>query len=128
MKGRGAVMSIKFHCLSGSPFSWKVWLALEHKALTYDIQVLKADAGDVKRPEYPAIGQGDKAIEKCNVPGWRPNRPSNSRSRANAVRFGRSIECQFPRPLTPAFRKFDGSLGVLRPSTNKPLEFRLESR
>jgi hypothetical protein len=73
-------MSIRFHGLSGSPFSWKFLLAPEHKALTYDIQVLKADAGDLKRPEYPAIGQGDKAIEKCNVPGWRPNRPSNFRS------------------------------------------------
>ena len=75
-------MSIKFHCLSGSPFSWKVLLAPEHKALTCDIQMLKVDAGDLKRPEYLAIVQGDKAIEKCNVPGWRPNRPSNFRSRS----------------------------------------------
>ena len=73
-------MSIKFHCLSGSPFSWKFLLAHEHKALTYDIQVLKADAGDLKCPESLAISQGDKAKEKCNLPGWRPNRPSNSRS------------------------------------------------
>lgn len=54
-------MSIKFHYLSGSPFSWKVWLALEHKALTYDIQVLKVDAGDLKRPEYLAISPHGKA-------------------------------------------------------------------
>ena len=83
-------MSIKFHCLSGSPFSWKVWLALEHKALTYDIQVLKADAGDLKCPEYLAISQGDEDIEKCNVPGWRPNRPSNfnSPSKRGTLRSG----------------------------------------
>ena len=71
MKGRGAVMSIRFHGLSGSPFSWKFLLAPEHKALTYDIQVLKADAGDLMRPEYLAIGQGDEDTEQCNVPGWR---------------------------------------------------------
>jgi hypothetical protein len=84
-------MSIRFHCLSGSPFLWKVWLALEHKALTYDIQVLKADAGDLKRLKYLAINQGDKAIEKCNLPGWRPNRPSNFRSpsKRGTLRSGR---------------------------------------
>ena len=76
-------MSIKFHCVSGSPFSRKVLPALEHKRLTYDIQALKADAADLKRPEYLAINQGEKAIEKCNVPGWRPNRPSNFRSPSN---------------------------------------------
>lgn len=54
-------MTITFHYLSGSPFSWKVWLALEHKGLRYRLHALKADAGDLKRPEYLAISPHGKA-------------------------------------------------------------------
>lgn len=54
-------MAIIFHYLSGSPFSWKIWLALEHKRLSYTLHVLKADAGDMKRPEYLAISPHGKA-------------------------------------------------------------------
>lgn len=31
-----------FYYLSGSPFSWKVWLANEHKWLAYKLKVLSA--------------------------------------------------------------------------------------
>jgi len=54
-------MSITFHYLSGSPFSWKVWLALEHKELSYTLNVLKADAGDLKQSQYLAINPHGKA-------------------------------------------------------------------
>lgn len=53
-------MSITFYYLSGSPFSWKVWLALEHKQLAYDLRVLSAAAGDLKKPEFTAINPRGK--------------------------------------------------------------------
>ena len=54
-------MALTFHYLSGSPFSWRVWLALEHKTLQYDLRVLRADAGDLKSPEYLSVNPHGKA-------------------------------------------------------------------
>ena len=54
-------MVLTFFYLSGSPFSWKVWLALEHKALAYELKRLSADAGDLKAPQYLAINPHGKA-------------------------------------------------------------------
>lgn len=53
-------MALAFHYLSGSPFSWKVWLALEHKALPYDLKVLSVDAGDLKAPSFLALNPRGK--------------------------------------------------------------------
>lgn len=48
-------MPIAFYYLSGSPFSWKVWLSLERKQIPYDLHVLSADAGDLNNPEFLSI-------------------------------------------------------------------------
>ena len=48
-------MTIRFYYGSGSPFSWKVWLALEHKQLSYNFNVLSLQQGEQKTPEYLAI-------------------------------------------------------------------------
>jgi glutathione S-transferase len=48
-------MSLTFYAASGSPFAWKVWLALEHKLLAYDVKILSVSAGDMRKPEYAAI-------------------------------------------------------------------------
>lgn len=53
-------MPITFYYLSGSPFAWKVWLALEHKQLAYDMRILSADAGELKSPEFMAINSRGK--------------------------------------------------------------------
>lgn len=53
-------MAVTFYTLSGSPFSWKVWLALEHKGIAYDLKVLSADAGDLKTPEFLALNPRGK--------------------------------------------------------------------
>ena len=53
-------MSLTFYCLSGSPFSWKVWLALEHVRASYDLRVLSADAGEHKAAAYLAINPRGK--------------------------------------------------------------------
>jgi glutathione S-transferase len=48
-------MAITFHAASGSPYAWRVWLALEHKKLPYELRMLSFDKGDLKTPEYLAI-------------------------------------------------------------------------
>ena len=48
-------MTITLHAMSGSPFSWKVALVLEHKQLAYEQRWLSVDAGDFERPEFAAL-------------------------------------------------------------------------
>ena len=48
-------MALDFYHGHGSPFSWRVWLALEHKALAYELKLLSFSAGDTKKPEFAAI-------------------------------------------------------------------------
>ncbi len=48
-------MAIEFYYGSGSPYAWRVWLALEHKALPYHQQLLSFSAGDLKKPGYLAL-------------------------------------------------------------------------
>jgi glutathione S-transferase len=45
-------MSITFYCGSGSPYAWRVWLALEHKKLGYDFKLMSFSDGDLKRPDF----------------------------------------------------------------------------
>lgn len=37
---------------SGSPYAWRVWLALEHKQIKYELKPMSFGAGDLKTPEY----------------------------------------------------------------------------
>lgn len=53
-------MSLAFYALSGSPFSWKIWLSLEHKQLPYELHMLSADAGDLKSPGFLAVNPRGK--------------------------------------------------------------------
>jgi glutathione S-transferase len=48
-------MSLTFYYGSGSPFAWKVWLVLEHKAVPYEFRLLSFDGGDTKSPEFLAV-------------------------------------------------------------------------
>ncbi len=40
---------------SGSPYAWRVQLALEHKALDYERKVLSFTAGDTRKPAFLAL-------------------------------------------------------------------------
>ena len=62
---------LTFYYGSGSPYAWRVWLALEHKAIAYDLKTISFSAGDLKKPEFlkinprhkvPAITDGDLAL------------------------------------------------------------------
>ncbi len=44
-----------FYAGSGSPYVWKVWLALEHKGLPYELRMLSFQAGDLRKPELAAV-------------------------------------------------------------------------
>ena len=48
-------MALAFYHGHGSPYSWRVWLALEHKEIAYDLKVLSFAAGDTKKPEFVAL-------------------------------------------------------------------------
>ena len=48
-------MSLTFYYGSGSPFAWKVWLALEHKAVPYEFRLLSFNRDDTKSPEFLAV-------------------------------------------------------------------------
>ena len=48
-------MALQFYCASGSPYAWRVWLALEHKGIAHDLEMLSFDAGDLETPAFTAI-------------------------------------------------------------------------
>lgn len=69
-------MSLVLYYGSGSPFAWRVQLALEHKALAYDRKVLSFSAGDTKKPEFlalnprhrvPVLVDGDFVLYESNA-------------------------------------------------------------
>ena len=48
-------MALDFYHGHGSPYSWRVWLALEHKGIAYELKVLSFSAGDTRKPEFMAL-------------------------------------------------------------------------
>ena len=48
-------MSVKFYYASGSPYAWRVWLALERKGIPYHQKTLSFDSGDLKTPEFAEL-------------------------------------------------------------------------
>lgn len=61
---------------SGSPYAWRVQLALEHKALPYERRILSFADGDTRKPEFvvlnprhrvPTIVDGDYVLYESNA-------------------------------------------------------------
>lgn len=48
-------MALDFYHGHGSPYSWRVWLALELKQVPYDLKVLSFQAQDTRKPEFVAL-------------------------------------------------------------------------
>lgn len=53
-------MSVTLYYGSGSPFAWRVWLALEHKHIPFELKVMSFAAGDLKAPDYLALNPRGK--------------------------------------------------------------------
>jgi glutathione S-transferase len=48
-------MALDFYHGHGSPYSWRVFLALEHKGIPYNFKLLSFADGDTTKPEFVAI-------------------------------------------------------------------------
>jgi glutathione S-transferase len=48
-------MPTTLYYLSGSPYAWRVWLALAHKGIAHELKPMSYDAGDFKKPEFVAL-------------------------------------------------------------------------
>ena len=53
-------MALTFYYGSGSPYAWRVWLALEHKAIAYELKSISFSAGDLAKPEFVALNPRKK--------------------------------------------------------------------
>ena len=51
---------ITFYFGSGSPYAWKIWLALEHKKLFYEAKRMAFDNDELKTPEFTAVNPRQK--------------------------------------------------------------------
>lgn len=85
-------MPIVFYYGSGSPFSWKIWLMLEHKHLPYDFRLMSLQSGELKKSEYLAINPRGKvpALIDDGFPVW------------ESTAIAEYLEDRYPdRPLLP---------------------------
>ncbi len=53
-------MALDFYYASGSPYAWRVWLALEHKRIPHNWKLLSFDAGDLETAAFRAINPRQK--------------------------------------------------------------------
>jgi glutathione S-transferase len=53
-------MALTFYYGSGSPYAWRVWFALEHKHVAYELKIVSFSAGDLRQPEFSAINPRQK--------------------------------------------------------------------
>ena len=109
-------MAITFYYGSGSPYAWRVHLALEHKALPYDRKILSFAAGDTRKPEFvalnprhhvPTITDGDFTLYESNAiveyldeayPGrGQPLFPGDAKSRALIRRLIMEVDNYFDK-------------------------------
>jgi glutathione S-transferase len=98
-------MPLTFYYGSGSPYAWRVWLALEYKKLAYDFRLMSFSDGDLKKPEFlklnprgqvPLIVDGDFVLAESNAiveyleeqyPATPPLFPGETKSRAQVRRW-----------------------------------------
>jgi glutathione S-transferase len=53
-------MALDFYYASGSPYAWRVWLALTHKGIPFEWKLLSFDAGDLQKASFRAINPREK--------------------------------------------------------------------
>ena len=48
-------MAVTLYYGSGSPYAWRVWLALEHKSIPHEFKLVSFDGEDQLKPEFVAL-------------------------------------------------------------------------
>lgn len=48
-------MALVFYHGHGSPYSWRVWLAIEHKQIPHEVKILSFSEGDTRKPAFIAV-------------------------------------------------------------------------
>ena len=48
-------MALDFYHGHGSPYGWRVWLALEAKQIPHNVKILSFQAGDTRKPGFVAL-------------------------------------------------------------------------
>jgi glutathione S-transferase len=113
-------MALTLYYGSGSPYAWRAQLALEHKALPYDLKVLSFTAGDTRKPEFvalnprhqvPTLVDGDFVLYESNAiaeyldeafPGrGAPLFPGDARTRAIVRRLVLEVDNYFYKATDP---------------------------
>jgi len=111
-------MAITLYYGSGSPYAWRVQLALEHKALPYERKLLSFADNDTKKPEFlalnprhrvPTITDGDFTLYESNAiveylddaypAQGRPLFPGDAKARALARRLVLEVDNYFEKPI-----------------------------
>jgi glutathione S-transferase len=115
-------MALILYYGAGSPFAWRVWLALEHKGVAYEWRQLSFDAGDLRTPEYTAINprrkvpaivdDGFALYESAAIMEYLDERfegqplfPGDARRRALARRIVAEVDSYFKEPMERLVRQ-----------------------
>lgn len=113
-------MALTFYYGSGSPYAWKVWLALEHKAIPYEFKLLSFDKGDTRSSAFLAVNPRGKvpAILDDGFALWesavileyleerypqKPLLPSDVKARATARRIAVEADLYLAEAVTELF-------------------------
>ena len=113
-------MALTLYYGSGSPYAWRTQLALEHKALSYELKILSFSAGDTRKPEFialnprhqvPTLVDGDFVLYESNAiaeyldeayPGrGAPLFPGDARARAIVRRLVLEVDNYFGKATDP---------------------------
>ncbi|HEX4943846.1 MAG TPA: glutathione S-transferase family protein [Usitatibacteraceae bacterium] len=134
-------MALVFYHGHGSPYSWRVWLALEHLGIPYELKVLSFAEKDTSKPEFVAINPRHQVptivddgfalweslaileyLDERGGTGARRLYPGTAQERARIRRLVREDEEHLDRKgLTPVYDEL-----YLKPAGTPPDEARLE--
>ena len=111
-------MALTFYYGSGSPYAWKVWLALEHKGIPYEGKRLTFDPDQTKTPDFlkvnprgrvPAIVDDGFALSESNAVAEyledrypeKPLLPKDAKARGEARRLIAEADGDLEKALNP---------------------------
>ena len=113
-------MALTLYYGSGSPYAWRAQLALEHKALPYELKILSFATGDTRKPEFvalnprhqvPVLVDGEFVLWESNAiveyldeayPGrGAPLFPGDAKTRAIVRRFIEEVDNYYGKAIDP---------------------------